>query len=618
MQSAVPTTLKAALLAVLAALVLAACQPTRPDRAGSAELAARAESLEAQGDYAGAARAWRELADTSTGSARDLALLNLARSLQRDGRPGEGRQVLDEMGLPPAGQAGIEFALLSAELAIVTGDYEAGLGALDQLPPDLAGADKADALLLEAHARAGMGQTGEAVAALVRREAWLPAGQLDDNRRKIWNLLQQAAARGAPMTTPPGADDVTAGWMELGRMIEAYGGNPFQLQTALANWRQLNPDHPAGGAVLDDALGGYRELTGYPRQVALVLPLSGRLESSATAVRDGFIAAYYQQGGTEERPAVRVYDSARLGAAEAWSRAAADGADFVVGPLLKEEVEAIAGVATGLETLALNEPTDAELPGTVYRFALAPEDEASQAALRILADGRYRGIALVPEGDWGMRIAASFGETLQAHGGRLLEIATYVGGTADYSDTITRVLNVDQSDARHARLEGIIGMDLAFEARRRDDIDFIFLAAQPREGRLLRPQLRFHHAADLPVYSTSAIYETAGGGNNADLDGVIFDDAPWVLDDDPDIARLRREIAGDSRGVSIRRGRLYALGFDAYRLVPLIKNDRAALARGVPGLTGQLTMEADGRVRRELDWGRIVDGDPRPLEPARP
>jgi outer membrane PBP1 activator LpoA protein len=618
MQRAFQPPLRAVILAVLAGLLLSACQPTRPDRQGDAEIGARAASLEAQGDYAGAAAAWRELADASTGNARNVALLRAARSLQRAGRLPEARSVLDEIGLPPAGQTGIDFALLSAEVAVDSRDYPAALSALDQLPPDLGGADKADALILEAEARGSLGQTGEAVSAMVRREAFLPASEVDDNRRKIWNLLQQASARGASMATPPDANAVVAGWMELGRMIEAYGTNPFQLQTALANWRELNPEHPASGAVLDDALGGYRELMAYPRQVALVLPLSGRLEASATAVRDGFIAAWFQQGAGEERPAIRVYDTARLGAAGAWNRAASDGADFVVGPLLKEEVAEIAGIAAGLETLALNEPLDADgLPGTVYRFALAPEDEASQAARRILNDGLYRGIALVPEGDWGMRVASSFGDTLQAGGGRLLDVRTFPTDTADFSDTITRLLHVDQSDARHAKLEGILGMKLSFEPRRRDDIDFIFLAAQPRAGRLIRPQLRFHHAADLPVYSTSAIYETTGG-NNRDLDGVLFDDAPWVLGGDEGTTALRRQITGEGAVASARRGRLYALGFDAYRLVPLLKNDRAALDRGVPGMTGRLTLEDDGRIRRELEWARIVNGEPRPLSTAQP
>ena len=39
---------------------------------------------------------------------------------------------------------------------------------------------------------------------------------------------------------------------------------------------------------------------------------------------------------------VRVYDTAQLGSTEAYLRAQLDGADFIVGPLFREEVDAVA------------------------------------------------------------------------------------------------------------------------------------------------------------------------------------------------------------------------------------------------------------------------------------
>jgi outer membrane PBP1 activator LpoA protein len=60
-----------------------------------------------------------------------------------------------------------------------------------------------------------------------------------------------------------------------------------------------------------------------------------------------------------------------------------------------------------------------------------------------------------------------------------------------------------------------------------------------------------------------------------------------------------------------RRGRLFAFGYDALRIA-------AALQRGQKiapqGLTGTLSMDAQGRVRRELEWVRIKGGAPTPLE----
>jgi outer membrane PBP1 activator LpoA protein len=65
---------------------------------------------------------------------------------------------------------------------------------------------------------------------------------------------------------------------------------------------------------------------------------------------------------------------------------------------------------------------------------------------------------------------------------------------------------------------------------------------------------------------------------------------------------------GDAAG---RSGRLFAFGYDAMRIA-------AALQRGQKvtpqGLTGTLSIDAQGRVRRELEWVRIKGGAPTPLD----
>jgi outer membrane PBP1 activator LpoA protein len=346
------------------------------------------------------------------------------------------------------------------------------------------------------------------------------------------------------------------------------------------------------------------------------LPAStGQLAASAAAVRDGFLAAYYLVEEREDRPEILILDSAALGAAGAWERAAAEAADFIVGPLSKLEVGQLSGVSGGVTTLALNELSgDAELPEFVYQFSLAPEDEAAQAADRILAHGLYRGIAIVPANDWGMRIAASFGETLQAGGGRLLEVRTYVPGLPDYSQEITQVLRVDESRQRHQTIERVVGESLEFEPRRRKDAEFVFLAGLPRDARQIRPQLRFHYAQDLPVFATSSIY-LPGETRSRDLDGIMFDDMPWILADDAETQALRARLKTVWPASSGRRARLYALGYDAYALVPLIHSSRLDAVYGLPGLTGTLSL-TERRVERELDWARISNGRLRPVPDA--
>jgi outer membrane PBP1 activator LpoA protein len=610
MQTVVPAFIPRLAILILA-VAAAACAPgpTAPD---TTAYQARAESLEAAGDHLAAAEEWQSVAEMSAGSARDRAYLRAARNLIAAGRPAEARRTLEGIAAAPAGPDAIEFALLYASSAVATGDPVAALEKLDRLPPDLEGRALAHALRLRGEALFDLGRGAPAVETLVRRELILTSSaDIADNRRFIWNRLQEAATAGADLSTPPGAGPDVAGWLELGRILQVAGGNPFRMRGSLEGWRETHPEHPASLTVLDAILANFQALTAYPSKVALILPLEGPLASSARAVRDGFVAAHFEESG-DRRPEILILDTARLGATAAWERAAEQGADFIVGPLSKDEVGQLAGVSGGIPTLALNEPAgDIPLPGFIFQFPLAPEDEAAQAARRILADGLYRGVAMVPANDWGMRIAESFGDALQSGGGRLLEVRTYVSGLPDYSDEITALLHVDDSRSRHQRLESALGVNLAFEPRRRQDTEFIFLAALPRDGKQIAPQFRFHYAFDLPVYATSSIY-LPGERPGTDLDGVQFDDMPWILlEDDTRIAALRERIGSVWPAATGRRARLYALGFDAYTLVPLLRGSSSGAMSELQALSGTLYLTGSGRVARRLEWARVVNGEVR-------
>ena len=88
---------------------------------------------------------------------------------------------------------------------------------------------------------------------------------------------------------------------------------------------------------------------------------------------------------------------------------------------------------------------------------------------------------------------------------------------------IEGLMALTQSVQRYQRLRANIGGPLQFDPRRRQDADFVFLAANANAGRLLKSQLKFHYAGDLPVYSTSFIY-SMDGRSDADLNGVMFAD----------------------------------------------------------------------------------------------
>jgi outer membrane PBP1 activator LpoA protein len=270
--------------------------------------------------------------------------------------------------------------------------------------------------------------------------------------------------------------------------------------------------------------------------------LSGRLQSAGVAVRDGFLAALLQQDPSR-RPVVDVYDSDQLGAVTAYQKAIAEGAQFIVGPLLKDEVTAVAlSGAVTVPTLALNQVNDeASKPALLYQYSLDPEEEARQVAQRVTNDGHMRGLVLLPNNDWGQRVFRAFDDELKTLGGTIAGMRFYDPGERDFSGPVARLLLVDESRARANALNATLGTHLEFEARRRNDVDFVFIGAQPLQGRLVRPALQFHRAGDLPVYSTSEIFEPDEQANS-DLEGVMFPDMPWVISPDAVSTELRNAL----------------------------------------------------------------------------
>ncbi len=607
---------KAHLCAWSAVLLLAACATPAPQ--DSPQIAENrqltlAERQTREGDHAAAAHTYEQLAAQSSGELRDRFLLRAAQArLQANDAPA-ARKLLGSVtsALPHADQ--VLKTQVAAELALQANRPEEALAELNRLrqPPPREAAEQL--LALRARALFAAGRPAAAVSVALERERALASAEaVRANHRLIWNGLQQSAAANADFTPPTGAHSTLSGWLELGRTA-LQARNPFTAEDALAQWRARYPTHPAHALLTEEVQPQLGMGLDYPAQVALVLPLSGRQQAAAVAVRDGFLAALLQQP-QQARPVVNVYDSADVGALTAYRSAVADGAQFIVGPLTKDEVAAIAssGEASVL-TLALNQLSDGvQPPPMLFQFALNPEEEARQAAQRIVADGRMRGVVLLPNNEWGRRLFNAFDNEMKTLGGSIGSMRFYDPTERDYSGPIRAALLIDESRARANALSAALGARFEFEPRRRGDVQFVFVGAQPVQGRSLRPALRFHLGDDLPVYATSDIFEPDVPAND-DLEGVLFADMPWVISPDASAAALRAALTKHWPVRARGRGRLYAFGFDAYRLIPLLKAGRFGREHAIPGMTGLLSLDQNGAVRRELEWARVVEGRAQPL-----
>jgi outer membrane PBP1 activator LpoA protein len=351
-------------------------------------------------------------------------------------------------------------------------------------------------------------------------------------------------------------------------------------------------------------------------RVALLLPLTGPATDQAATVRDGFLSAYYQLPAAG-RPELQLIDTGALSGPAAVAQARAAGCNFIVGPLTRDDVAAVAASGPqSVPVLALNYlPTNRSAPSGMFQFALSPEDEAQQVARRLLADGHRRGIAVVPRDDWGARVMEAFTHELLAGGGSLIGIATYDPATHDYGDALRNVLRVDDSTARHERLQNVLGTKLIFEPRRRADIEFVFIAPpSATNARLIAPQLKFFYAGDIPSYSLSNAYEPDSTASNQDIDGLMYPDMPWMISGDSGMDEIRNAIAQAWETRAAWRSRLFAFGYDACQLMlAMAAPGRNPADVRVAGLSGELHFDSARRVSRDLIWVQVRNGEPKRL-----
>jgi uncharacterized protein len=581
-----------------------------------------ADALARQGDQVGAARMYEALAAQNSGADRNEYLFRAARAYLTARRPEEAARVLGSLEQPLTPQQTAERPLLDAELALARGQGQQAFNRISALPEPRTAPEALRYWRLREDAAFAAGRPNDAVLAQISLERWLPTVQdLRQSRINLLNALRSSSDRGVKVDPRSVTDATVRGWLELGPIASAAAHNPNASIADIDAWRARYPNHPASDIVRTELLNRQQtqpqeeNLSGGGGHIALLLPITGRNAAAAVSVRDGFMTSYYQTPEAQRTP-ITVYDTGDTGIAEAVARATQEGADIIVGPLTRDEVVAAAALATRRPpVLALNFlPPDRPAPNAFFQFALSPEDEARLAARRILADGHRRGVAIVPSGDWGTRVLAAFTQELEAGGGGLFASTAIDASLTDYSDAITQILRISDSSARHRRLESILGTKLQFEPRRRADLEFIFAPAQANIERLLRPQLRFHFAGDVATYATSDAFEP-DPRNNQDLEGLMFPDMPWMLGGDLADAVRAALNAAYPNGGGPRRNRLFAFGFDAYRVAAALHGGASSNIQ-IEGLTGRLTLDPDHRVHRELEWAQIHNGEIRLLPTA--
>jgi len=436
--------------------------------------------------------------------------------------------------------------------------------------------------------------------------------QLQVNQDALWQNLMSIPFAELQRLSQDEQGQAARGWYSLAAINKNnqidLEQQREQLQLWLRDWKQ----HPAHDNLPSDLRLLQSLIEQQPQQIALLLPMQGKLAEAGEAVRDGFFATYFQAlSNGRHTPEVRQYDSSG-DVITAYQQAVADGADLIIGPLDKEKVTELS-LMPSLEVplLALNYPDaqPAEPLKGFYQFGLAVEDEARQVARQAFLEGHRQAMVIIPSQEWSERSARAFTDEWEKLGGIVVNRTQFQTGV-NYSGLVKDAMLIEQSQVRTREMQELLGIPLQSSPRSRSDVDMIFLIANPAQARQIKPTFAFHYAGKIPVYSTSQVY--SGQPNpkaDRDLNGIRFNTMPWLFDT---TSKEKQAVAQHTKSAAVY-GRLHALGADAFRLYARLPQLEQVPDMRIYGATGALHMLSDRRIEREQIWVRFRNGDAQPL-----
>lgn len=329
-----------------------------------------------------------------------------------------------------------------------------------------------------------------------------------------------------------------------------------------------------------------------PRHIAVLLPSQGTFARPASSVRAGILYAK-QEDRAGDQVAIRFYDTSNAaGVATIYREAVNDGADFVIGPLTKENVtQLLRSTSITVPTLALNY-TNTSKPTRFYEIGLMPEDEIQQMLIDARKKGLSRALLIAPQSSFGTRLSKPLVEHWQAKGGRIID-TLYFNSQTNFSEAVPRLLHIDV--ARDTQLMKTSDRNkTVLENQRRQDFDVIFLITKPREARAIVPLLRYYYVNNVPIYAPASVYAEPDPISDVDLNGVHVCDIPASQ-------------IGDRTPLSPNH-RLYALGKDAYLISQSIGQLEQINGFTLPGDTGELSLNNRRQIQREITCGTMRNG----------
>lgn len=400
--------------------------------------------------------------------------------------------------------------------------------------------------------------------------------------------LQQLPASELTVQLNQNSDPLLKGFIEFA-LLDSSQSQKVKQQL-VQGWQSKYPEHPlsfaaenlAAGIAASSNLGAASGLDATSGQVvslkegdrlAVLLPLSGRFAASVgEPARLGILAALQDRNSNLK---VTFYDTNRMTMEEIASALGQNGTNFIIGPILKPEVDALLSTNITLPAIVFNQPASPR--EQLYYYNLGPDYEGALAASKIYHDGHNSPVVIAPESTRGQRAINGF---------------TQVWQQANTNGPIT------------CRYADINSVQAALTTCPLNNADAIYINATASDVIKVRGVL----PDNTPLYLTDRSYMGLNhSSGELALAGAFLGDMPWLLTDNA----LKKDLMATLPQADAQVQRIFASAYDSINLafnLERLHQDRADVLHGI---SGDLQIGSNGIIEMAPMWVRL--GAQRPV-----
>jgi ABC-type branched-subunit amino acid transport system substrate-binding protein len=199
-------------------------------------------------------------------------------------------------------------------------------------------------------------------------------------------------------------------------------------------------------------------------RIALLVPMTGTNAGVGEAIANAANLAVMDTGGKSLR--VTTYDTAPDAAAAA-RQAIADGNKLILGPLLAEDVRAVAPLGRAARVPLISFSNDTSVAGNgTFILGFVP----TQSVDRVVRYARSRGLVtfagLVPNGTYGQRAGQAMIRAVEASGGRLVAMQNFDRTQSSMTQAVTKLALNGKYDAILIADSGRVALQIVPSIRR--------------------------------------------------------------------------------------------------------------------------------------------------------